>query len=368
MRVRVDVLFDDADRRAALHEATLRGLKETPKQIPAIWLYDERGSVLFDEITRLLEYYLTRTERAILEERAREIASETRAETLVELGSGTSEKTRLLLDGLVAGGTLRRFVPLDVSEEVLIASAHAIAEEHPALEVHAVVGDFERHLSALPVGGRRVFAFLGSTIGGLEVGARKSLLRAIATSLGDEDMLLLGLDLVKDRARIESAYSDRSGLSERFQRNGLVHLDRELGSDFSQGRFEHYATWDSEREWVDIGFRSMGAQVVRVPRLGIEVAFADGERLRTSVSSKFRRARIEAELADAGLQLGLWWPDADGDYALCLSRRCQFARPAAQARARCVVSEKDGAIKVFDSLSDSTPTEFANLATNVHNF
>jgi len=321
MSARVEVLVEGADRRAALHKATLRSLNDTPKQIPAIWLYDERGSLLFDEITRLPEYYLTRTEREILEDRAPEIASETRAETLVELGSGTSEKTRLLLDALVGQGTLTRFVPLDASEEVLVASAHAIAEEYPALEVHAVVGDFERHLSWLPAGGRRLFAFLGSTIGGLQVEARGRFLRAVADSLGSDDALLLGLDLVKDPARIETAYGDSAGLSERFQQNGLAHLDRELGSSFSLGRFDHSAVWDPEHEWVDIGFRSLAAQVVRVPELDIEVAFAAGELLRTGVSSKFRRERFQAELTAARLDLLGWWTDANGDFALALAGR-----------------------------------------------
>ena len=319
MRVEVEVLQEHAEGSAALHEATLRGLRATPKQIPAVWLYDERGSRLFEEITRLPEYYLTRVERQILEERAPEIALETRAESLVELGSGTSEKTRLLLDALLAQGTLSSFVPLDVSEEVLIASARAIAKEYPGLEVHAVVGDFERHLAALPTDRRRLFAFLGSTIGGLGVDARQRFLRAVAASLGAKGTLLLGLDLVKDPARIEAAYTDGSGLSERFQRNGLANLDRELGSDFSHRRFEHYAVWDAEHEWVDIGFRSLGAQVVQVPALEIEVAFADGECLRTSVSSKFRRDRFDADLAAAGLHSTRWWTDANGDFALLLA-------------------------------------------------
>ena len=319
MCVEFEVLQEDAERRAALHEATLRGLRATPKQIPAVWLYDERGSGLFDEITRLPEYYLTRVERQVLEDRAPEIALETRAETLVELGSGTSEKTRLLLDALLAQGTLSSFVPLDVSEEVLIASARSIATEYPGLEVHGVVGDFERHLAALPTDSRRLFVFLGSTIGGLEVDARQRFLRAVAASLGAEDTLLLGLDLVKDPARIEAAYADSSGLSERFQRNGLANLDRALRSDFSHRRFEHYAVWDAEHEWVDIGFRSLGAQVVLVPTLAIEVAFADGELLRTSLSSKFRPDRFDADLAAAGLHSTRRWTDANGDFALLLA-------------------------------------------------
>ena len=291
-RARIDVLLDEADRRDALHEATLQGLRDTQKHVPAIWLYDERGSLLFDEITRLTEYYLTRAERedprrAGARGRVRDASGDPRRARIGDVGEDAPPPGRAR-----RSGTLSRFTPLDVSEEVLIASAHAIAREYPDVRVHAVVGDFERHLSALPAGERRLFVFLGSTIGGLTIAARERFLRAVATSLGAGDALLLGLDLVKDPARIEAAYSDNAGLSERFQRNGLANLDRELGSSFSRARFEHSAAWDPERELVDIGFRSVGAQVVAVPELGIEVAFVDGELLRTGVSSKFRRGRI----------------------------------------------------------------------------
>lgn len=318
-RVRVNVVLDEGERRAALREATARGLQSDPKQIPLTWLYDERGSRLFDEITRLPEYYLTRCEREILVARAAEVASLTRAETLVELGSGTSEKTRLLLDALAAAGSLRRFVPLDVSEEVLVTSAHAVAEEYPAIEVRALVGDFERHLAVVPAGERRLVAFLGSTIGNIAPDARERFFHEAAASLGPGDALLLGLDLVKDPARIEAAYNDAAGLSERFVRNALVVLDRELGSNFSSARFVYRATWDPEHEWVDIGFDSQGAQIVHVPGLSSDVEFADGERLRVEVSSKFRRDNFEATLAGAGLTLSRWWTDARGDFALCLA-------------------------------------------------
>jgi len=318
-RVQVEILLDDADRRAAFRDAALSGLRATPKRVPSVWLYDERGSRLFDEITRLPEYYLTRTEREILAESAREIASETRATTLVELGSGRSEKTRLLLDALAAAGTLRSFAPLDVSEEVLVASAYEIAEEYPDIGVHAIVGDFERHLSAVAAGGRRLFAFLGSTLGNFEPEGRSRFLHAIATSLEPADTLLLGLDLVKEPSRIESAYSDDAGLSERFQRNGLAHFDRELGSDFSGARFDYRAFWDEEREWVDIGFDSVDPQGVQVPKLGIDVELTEGERLRTQVSAKFRRERFESELADAGLAVVSWWTDANRDFAVALA-------------------------------------------------
>jgi len=319
----VEVLVDEDGRRAALHDATFRGLHETPKQVPLVWLYDERGSRLFDEITRLPEYYLTGSERELLVAHAADIASFTRAETLVELGSGTSEKTRLLLDALATEGSLRRFVPLDVSEEVLVSSANAIAEEYPAIEVHAVVGDFERHLSAVPRGVRRLLAVLGSTIGNLPPDTRGRLLDSVAGTLGPGDALLLGLDLVKDPARIEAAYNDSHGLTERFVRNALLVLDRELGSDFSRARFDFAALWDPENEWMDIGFNSVGAQVVRVPSLGVGVSFADGERLHVEVSTKFRRDRFEAELEVAGLSLERWWTDADEDFALALAVRAR---------------------------------------------
>lgn len=318
-RVRVDVLVNEDDRRSALHEATLRGLRDTPKQVPAIWLYDEVGSQLFEEITRLPEYYPTRREREILEERGAEIARLTRAQTLIELGSGTSEKTRLLLDALAAQGSLRRFVPVDVSEEVLVASAHEVAADYPAIEVHAVVGDFERHLAAVPAGDRRLVAFLGTTIGNLLPDARARFLRTAAECLGAADALLLGLDLVKDPARIEAAYNDGRGLTERFVRNALAVLDRELDAEFTRARLEYRAVWNPAYECVDIGFQSVGEQVIPVRELGLEVALADGEPLRMVVSSKFRRDRIENELGTAGFTLRHWWTDEANDFALCLA-------------------------------------------------
>jgi len=320
-RVRVEVLLDEDDRRSALHDATFWGLRSRPKQVPPIWLYDEAGSLLFDEITRLPEYYPTRREREILDARADEIAATTRAQTLVELGAGTSEKTRLLLDALSAEGSLTRFVPLDVSEEVLVASAYDVAAEYPSIEVHAVVGDFERHLTTVPDDDRRVVAFLGSTIGNLPPDARARFLRAAAASLGGDDALLLGLDLAKDPVRIEAAYNDAAGVSERFQRNALVHLDRELDSDFTSARFDYSARWDPVEQWVDIGFLSAAEQVVRVPALDVDVSFAIGEHLRMEVSTKFRREAFERELAAAGLSLRRWWTDDAGDFALALAGR-----------------------------------------------
>ncbi|HEY2355753.1 MAG TPA: L-histidine N(alpha)-methyltransferase [Gaiellaceae bacterium] len=318
-RIQIDVLVEDADRRAEFYEATFWSLRATPRELPASWLYDERGSLLFDEITRLPEYYPTNAEREILAAHAAEIATLTGGRTLVELGAGTSEKTLLLLDAMSAAGTLERFVPLDVSDDILRLSAEAIAERYPTVSVHGIVGDFERDLVALPPGEERVIAFLGSTIGNLYPDRRARLLRAIAAALAPGDSFLLGIDLVKDPAVIERAYNDAQGITEQFVRNGLAHANRELKADFVQERFAFDAHWDAEREWMDIGFNALEAHTVHLAELEVDFALAEGERLRVEVSSKFRREGIERELAVAGLRTTGWWTDDASRFALLLA-------------------------------------------------
>jgi L-histidine N-alpha-methyltransferase len=307
------------DTTAALRADALAGLTATPKSLPPRWFYDETGSTLFDEITRLPEYYPTRAERAILTDRAGEIAAASAADVLVELGSGTSEKTRLLLTALHRAGTLRRFVPCDVDPSVLRAAGAAIAAEYPGVEVQAVVGDFTQHLAELPRAGRRMVAFLGSTIGNLEPDARAAFLAELAGTLGPDDSLLLGTDLVKDPDRLVRAYDDAAGVTAAFNRNVLVVLNRELGAGFDPDAFEHVAVWDTEREWIEMRLRSRVEQVVRVRALDLEVPFAAGEVMRTEISAKFRRDGVAAELAAAGLRLTHWWTDPDGDFGLSLS-------------------------------------------------
>ncbi len=319
-RVRIEVRLDEEDRRSALHDETFWGLRAEPKELSPVWLYDERGSRLFERITRLPEYYPTRSERKILGRCAAEVAARTGAATLIELGSGTSEKTRLLLDALQAAGTLGCFVPLDASEDVLLRSARTVAERYPALRVHAIVGDFERHLGALPEGRRRLVAFLGSTIGNLHPERRGRFLAALAAVLGPGDALLLGVDLVKDPGVIEAAYNDPGGVTEEFVRNALTALNRDLHADFAQRRFAYQACWDPAREWVDIALRALEGHAVRVEELEADVVFAAGERLRIEVSAKFRRESLERELAAAGMRLEEWWTDADGSFALLLAR------------------------------------------------
>jgi L-histidine N-alpha-methyltransferase len=312
----IEILFPAAERQAALREEVRVGLTSSPKELQPKWFYDGRGSALFDEITRLPEYYLTRAERSILEQHADEIAALTGAETLIELGPGTSKtKTRLLLDALEP----QRFVPFDVSEETLRASARALASAYPRLEVVGVVGDFERHLPLLRAPGRRLLAFLGSTIGNLAPNARAPFLAGAAAVLNESDSFLLGVDLVKPRERLEPAYDDAAGVTRQFNLNALCVLNRELDADFDVDAFEHVARWDAQHEWIEMSVRSLHPQTVRLAALELEISFGEGELLRTEISAKFRRRGIAAELAAADFEVARWWTDADGEFALILA-------------------------------------------------
>lgn len=315
----IEVHLTPEDLAAALRSDVRAGLGSRPRELPAKWFYDERGCALFEEITRLPEYYPTRREREILAREADEIARLTEADTLVELGSGTSEKTRLLLDAMAATGQLNRIVLFDVSEPTIRAAAAALAEEYPEVEVHGVVGDFERHLHHLPVGGRRLVAFLGGTIGNLGPVERKWFLGDLTAGMVPGDALLLGTDLVKDTARLEAAYDDAAGVTAAFNRNVLVRLNRELGADFEIEQFAHEARFDPDKGWVDIRLRALSPQTVSVTSLAITVELDAGETIRTEISTKFRREVVEAEIASAGLELAQWWTDEARDYAVSLS-------------------------------------------------
>jgi len=317
---RVDVHLTPDDLRLALHADAERGLRSEPKDIPPKWFYDDRGSQLFDDITRLPEYYPTRCERAILQARASEIARITGADTLVELGSGTSDKTRILLDALSDAGTITRFVPFDVSEQTLRDAAAAIGRDYPGVAVHAVVGDFERHLARIPADGRRVVAFLGGTIGNFEAPARAEFLAEIAAGLGPRDFLLLGLDLVKDIDRLEAAYDDSAGVTAAFNKNVLAVMNRELDADFDERRFVHVAVFEKDAAQIEMRLKAIESHSVRVGALALDVEFAAGEEMRTEVSAKFTREQVLGELRAAGLQLARWWTDPDGDFALLLAR------------------------------------------------
>ena len=318
-------------RAASLRADALAGLTATPKSLPPKWFYDAQGSALFEKITELPEYYPTRAERAILNAVAAELARISEARVLVELGSGSSEKTRLLLSALRGEGTLRAYVPVDVSESALVLAGDALAVDYPGLTVHAVVSDFEQYLGLEPsadsaqadsgdaVGGPRLVAFLGSTIGNMVPAERALFLRRVRSRLRPGDSFLLGTDLVKDPAVLVAAYDDSAGVTAAFNKNVLAVLNAELGADFDLDAFEHVARWDSGHEWIEMRLRSTADQQARVRDLGLVVPFAVGEEMRTEVSAKFRRAGVESELAAAGLTLRSWWTDPAGRFGLSLS-------------------------------------------------
>ncbi|EXG80126.1 L-histidine N(alpha)-methyltransferase [Cryptosporangium arvum] len=304
---------------STLRRDVVTGLTAEPKFLPPRWFYDDRGSVLFDEITRLPEYYPTRAERSILRAEAAEIAAASAATSLVELGAGSAEKTHLLLDALRATGSLRTYVPVDVSDGALRTASANLLWDYPGLAVHAVVADFERHLGLLPVDGHRMVALLGGTIGNLAPDTRAQFLGNVRAALRPGETLLLGTDLVKSPDVLLPAYDDASGVTAEFNRNVLNVLNAELGADFRAEAFDHVARWDAEHEWVEMRLRAQQAMRVRIPAVDLTVDLHRGEEIRTEISAKFRRERVAAELDAAGFGLTRWWTDEEGRFGLSLA-------------------------------------------------
>jgi L-histidine Nalpha-methyltransferase len=319
--IRIDSWLSDADERVLANDV-LDGLTRPFKELPPKHFYDARGSALFERICELPEYYPTRTEIAILRARAAEIVRSTAVGELVELGSGAADKARLLLDEMSRAGTLHRYVPFDVSESVVEDAAQQLVQEYDDLTIHGVIGDFQRHLDRIPPanGVPRLVALLGGTIGNLPPGTRRGLLREIASLLGPSDRLLLGTDLVKDPEMIEAAYDDSEGLTAEFNRNVLHVVNRELGADFVPESFEHVAFFDRRHEWVEMRLRASRPCSVWIADLGLRVEFAAGEELRTEISAKFTRSRVEADLASARLELEHWYTDEQDLFALSLAQ------------------------------------------------
>ncbi|MEV5438497.1 L-histidine N(alpha)-methyltransferase [Streptomyces sp. NPDC052682] len=309
------ILPEDATE-AALRADVRRGLTARPKTLPPKWFYDAHGSELFERITELPEYYPTRAEREILLARSGEIAAATGARTLIELGSGSSEKTRHLLDALSG---LHTYVPVDVSGSALSQAGQALAAERPGLDVHALIADFTAELTLPQTPGPRLVAFLGGTIGNLLPQERAAFLASVRALLAPGDALLLGTDLVKDEQVLVRAYDDAAGVTAAFNKNVLAVINRELGADFEPDAFDHVALWDAEHEWIEMRLRSLTAQTVKVPALDLAVDFAAGEEMRTEVSAKFRQEGVRAELFAAGLEPAHWWTDEQGRFALSLS-------------------------------------------------
>jgi L-histidine Nalpha-methyltransferase len=320
-RVTVEVNLPPGGPLSGMAADVRAGLTCPFKEVSPRYFYDERGSQLFEQITRLPEYYPTRCERAILEARSAEIVAAAEPRSLIELGSGSARKTRVLLDAMAAAGCLETYCPVDISEEITRETAGRIADEYPGVEVHGVVCDFELDLERIPVGAPRTIALLGGTIGNFEPQQRAGFLRRVANLLGPEDRFLLGTDLVKDRETLEAAYDDSQGVTAAFNKNVLAVINRELGADFDLDAFEHCAYWDPDNLWMDIRLRSLARQVVNVSALDLLVGFERGEEMRTEISTKFARPGLEGIYAEAGLEMVEWWTDREGLFALSLAKR-----------------------------------------------
>ena len=317
----VEVHLEPGELRAAMVADARRGLLVGPgrKQLPPVWFYDDHGSALFDAITALPEYYPTRAERALLHAHAGDIAAQAKAATMVELGAGTCDKSRILIEALRQAGLIERYVPFDVSEGTLRQAADELSAAYPGLVVHAVVGDFHRHLDRVPKEGRTMVAFLGGTIGNLRPDERNRFLANLGRRLDDGDSVLLGTDLVKAADRLVAAYDDATGVTAAFNRNVINVLNRELGASFDPDRFAHVARWDGERNWIEMRLRALGAQRSTVEALGAEVVFEDGEEMLTEISAKFTREQVQRELWDAGFTVDAMWDQPGGDFLLTLA-------------------------------------------------
>ena len=305
-------------RREALERDARIGLASAPKSLPPVWFYDERGSALFEAITELPEYYLTRAEHNILSKHGHEIVDRAGCNTLVELGSGSSQKTRLLLDAMAAK-SLDHFVALDVSEEILVGSANSVHTDY-GVDVTAIVGDFHHHLGTLPATGRRLVAFLGSTVGNFEPTVRRRFLHNVAATMAPGDRFLLGADLRKDPGRLIRAYDDAAGVTAEFNRNVLYVLNNELGADFAPERFEHVCVWDDHASRIEMRLRAVQPEHINISAIEMEVTFAEGEELLTEISTKFAPGQVISELGECGLGTEGTWTDEGGDFMLALAR------------------------------------------------
>jgi L-histidine Nalpha-methyltransferase len=319
MSYTIDVHISPDEVRQRMRADALAGLVAEPKSIPPVWFYDERGSQLFEEITRLPEYYPTRAERRLLEEHAMTMAELSKADTLVELGAGSCEKTRVLLDALRQLGTLTTYVPFDISDEFLRDAASTLSEEYAPLAVHLVIGDFGEHLAAIPTVGRRMVAFLGGTIGNLDPVHRARFLFDLNCTMSSDDSFLLGADLVKDRHRLVAAYDDAAGVTAQFNKNVLQVLNHQLGGNFNPDLFAHVALWNEEEQWIEMRLRALEPCEVVLRDADISVRFTRGEDILTEISAKFTPQRMEQELSAAGFVIDDMWGATEGEFLLTLA-------------------------------------------------
>ena len=315
----VDLACPDRDVTAEMAREVRAGLLAVPPSLPSKYFYDDRGIELFDEITRLPEYYPTRTETAILKARADDVIAAAAPRELVELGSGAGRKVRLLLDAMGRARRRERVTFLDVNRAALEESAAALMRDYPGLVVRGVVGDFQRDLGALPAGRDRLLLFLAGTIGNLDPKDEvPAFLRDVARVLAPGERFLVGLDLVKDVAILEPAYDDAAGVTAEFNRNVLRVVNDRLGADFEPERWAHVAFFDRERSWIEMRLRATTPMRVRVPGAGLDLSYAAGDEIRTEISCKWTKASFERLLEGIGLRPEGWFTDPREWFALAL--------------------------------------------------
>jgi len=316
----LQVRLTEEDLLYQLREDARAGLSSTPRTLSPIWFYDKRGSELFDEITRLPSYYLTRAEASLLKTHSQEVARLCQAATLVELGSGTCEKTHWLVDSLLGEASLIRYVPFDVDQETLLKAANAMLSTHPGLRVSAIVGDFREHVCDLPCDGPRLVAFLGSTIGNLLPEERKEFFHALRAAMHSGDWFLLGADLVKEEAALKAAYDDPEGLTARFNRNALAVMNERLDADFDPDGFSHVALWNDEESRIEMWLKAERAMDVWIRDISMRVSLEKGESIRTEISTKFRPGQLDAELEAIGFEPSARWMTQSPGFSLLLAR------------------------------------------------
>lgn len=317
----IDVHVDEADLFEHMKDECRVGLLKNPKEIPPKFFYDARGSVLFEQITELPEYYQTRTERKILEDVVGVLETRHRFRQLLEFGSGSSSKTRVLLDAMHESGNLELYLPLDVSESIVRMTAERLVDDYPEMRVHGIIGDFTRHLAEIPKGAHRLLVFLGGTIGNFRPEDATIFLRDVASTMGPHDRLLLGTDLVKEPRRIEAAYNDSKGVTAEFNLNVLSAINARLGADFDLENYDHLAPYREDVQWIEMRLRAKRSRRVSIPALDMEIGIDAGEEILTEISRKFTRASANHMVESAGLEMTDWFTDDESLFGLSLSRR-----------------------------------------------
>jgi len=319
-KITIDVHLTTQDP-VAVREEIRKGLLSSPRILPTKYLYDDRGSELFEQICKLREYYQTRTEFNILSTYADRIIAQSEADELVELGSGAATKTRVLLDAMDRSDTLRCYVPFDVSEGIVRRVAQELTEEYDGLTVHGVVGDFLSHLEHIPDGGRRLVAFLGGTLGNLDDTVGPTFLASVNNEMASGDHFLLGVQFITDVNRLEAAYNDSAGVTAEFNKNMIPVMQEVVGADFDPDAFDHVARYNPDQSRIESFLRSKKDQTVTLEDLDLTLSLEEGEEIRTEISRKYDRGGTERILAKAGFEFVEWYADPDELLGLALAKK-----------------------------------------------